>query len=410
MSIEGNSSNAEPAPRQGCRAASGLACGCLSGLLAGLVIGAVAGVWLWIEYGEAAALDPNADFNLPEAPLSLDETVPYVDRLANGYLASGENVGLVVALIEAGDSRILGYGHVVQGDAAQPDGQTVFELASVGKTFTSTVLADMHRRGELSWDDPLEKYLPEGVAVPERNGRTITLLDLATQTSGLPSMPPNFRFGDPLNPYADYTVEEMYDGLSQTELAAAPGDHYEYSNFGFGLLGHALERRSGKTFEALVIERLCDPLGMDSTRMTLSETLRTRLATPHDGGEPVKIWEDTTMPGAGSFLSTAEDMVRYVQAHWSAEAGDLQRPRLGVASDTTRKWRPADIPSRSMGLGWHIDSENALDIIWHNGGAGGSCSYVAFLHEPRVGVVVLSNSSNPVDELGYRALYLLARH
>jgi CubicO group peptidase (beta-lactamase class C family) len=388
---------------------AGIAVGCLPALLLGAVLGAVIGVWAWVEVEDEAALDPLADLNVAEDQLSLDETRKYVDRLAQEYLADEENVGLVVALIEGSDSRVLGYGRRALDNEQPPDGDTVFELASAGKTFTTTVLADMHLKGELNWDEPLQAFLPENVRVPQHSGRDVTLLDLATQTSALPRMPPNFQPGDPLNPYAAYTVEEMHAGVSQSSLAARPGTQYEYSNFGFGLLGHALERKAGKSYEALVIERLCDPLGMDSTRMTLDESLRARLAIPHDGGQPVLVWEDTTMAGAGSFLSTANDMVKYVQAHWPAGDGS-DRPLARIVAETTRKRRPADVASRSMGLGWHVDSENALDILWHNGGAGGSCSYVAFLMAPRVGVVVLSNSSNSVDEVGRRAMYLLARH
>jgi CubicO group peptidase (beta-lactamase class C family) len=388
---------------------AGVAVGCLPALLLGAVLGAVIGVWAWIEVEDEAALDPLSDFNVTEEQLSLDETRKYVDRLVQEYLADAENVGLVVALIEGKESRVFGYGCIALDNEQPPDGDTVFELASAGKTFTTTVMAEMHLKGELSWDDPLQAFLPESVHVPQHSGRAVTLFDLATQTSGLPSMPPNFQPGDPLNPYAAYTVEEMYAGLSQSSFSAKPGERYEYSNFGFGLLGHALERKAGKSYEALVIERVCDPLGLDSTRMTLDESLRARLATPHDGGKAVVVWEDTTMAGAGSFLSTAHDMVKYVRAHWPADDGS-DRPLARIAAETTRKRRATDVPSRSMGLGWHIDSENALDILWHNGGAGGSCSYVAFLMEPPVGVVVLSNSSNPVDELGHTMLYLLVRH
>lgn len=399
-----------PQPRRCCRPfVAGLAVGCLPALLLGAVLGAVVGVWAWIEVESAGVLDPLADLDIAEEHLSLDDTRKYVDRLAREYLADEENVGLVVAVIEGSDARVFGYGRVALDNEQPPDGDTMFELASVGKTFTTTVLADMHLKGELNWDDPLQAFLPESVRVPQHAGRAVTLLDLATQTSGLPHMPPNFQPGEPLNPYAAYTVEEMYAGLGQSSLSAEPSTGYEYSNFGFGLLGHALERTAGQSYEALVIERLCDPLDMDSTCMTLDESVRARLAVPHDRGRPVLVWEDTTMAGAGSFLSTTNDMVKYVQAHWPANDG-LDQPFGHIAAETTRKRRSTDIPSRAMGLGWHIDSENALDIIWHNGGAGGSSSYVAFLVEPRVGVVLLSNSSNSVDELGHTVLYLLVRH
>jgi CubicO group peptidase (beta-lactamase class C family) len=385
--------------------------GALTGGSLAFVAGGLLGagvMWVWSLAEREAAVNPLADLAIDSDKLSPDETRRVIDRLAGEYLTSKNNVGLVVGIVKAGTPQVFAYGRVARENDAAPDGDTVFEIASAGKTFTATVLAEMHLRQELNWDDPLAGFLPEDVTVPRVGDRQITLLDLATQTSGLPSLPPNFKEGNPLNPYADYTVPEMYAGLRAISLTAPPGTEYGYSNLGFGLLGLALERRAGTSYEELVVSRLCQPLGMQSTRMTLDEPLKKRLATPHDGGKAVVVWEDTTMPGAGSFLSTANDMLRYVQAQWQECGPDDTLCR--ALHETIRKRRPADIPQRSMGLGWHIDSENALDIIWHNGGAGGSRSYVAFLPEPQVGVVVLSNSSNPVDALGHQILYLLARH
>lgn len=384
----------------------GVLAGGVVALFFGCLMGAGA-MWVWNWAEREAAVNPLENLGIEKERLSPDETKGNIDRLAREYLASTENVGLVVGIIQDGQSHIYAYGHVAKDSDRVPDGDTIFEIASAGKTFTATVLAEMHLSGELNWDHPLTEFLPQDVRVPRQGDRQITLLDLATQTSGLPSLPPNFKSGNPLNPYADYTVKEMYEGLRKIALSSSPGRRYEYSNLGFGLLGHALERRAGVTFEELVVSRLCDPLEMNSTRMTLDESLRARLAVPHNGGKAVLVWEDTTMPGAGSFLSTAHDLLGYVQAHWNTDAdNELSR----AMQQTVRKRRPTDMPQRAMGLGWHIDSENALDIIWHNGAAGGSCSYIAFLQEPQVAVVVLSNSSNSVDPVGIQVLYLLARH
>ena len=207
----------------------------------------------------------------------------------------------------------------------------------------------------------------------------------------LPSLPPDFEFDDPLNPYKDYSTAQMFSDLAEIELTRSPGSAYEYSNLGFGLLGEALAQREKMPYEQLVIDRICNPLGMSRTRMTLKDELRANLATPHDGGMPVPIWEDTTMPGAGSFLSTANDMLRYLKLFQNPPS-ETSTQLVLAAVQTTIKRRPADHSSRSMGLAWHIDSENAHDIIWHNGGAGGSCSYAAFTTTPACGVVVLSSS------------------
>ena len=380
------------------------------GWFLGGVVGFVAGAalaggfaWLLHLVLTEEALDPLADLKIEQEALTPDEKKTYVDQLAREYLDADGNVGLVIGIIEDGEKQVFGYGSVSNATRQTPDENTVFELASVGKTFTATLLADMHVRGEVDWNTPVADLLPEQARVPQAGALRISLLDLATQTSGLPSLPDNFNPGDPLNPYADYTIDDMYRGLAAMTLPIPPGKKYAYSNLGFGLLGHALALQAGADYEDLVVERICTPIGMNSTRMTLDESLRSRLAVPHDGGSPVKVWEDRTMAGAGSFLSTAADMLRYIEAHFPG----ADHPLHSAMQATIGKRRPADNPATAIGLGWHITSENAIDIIWHNGGSGGSRSYAAFLPEQQTGVVVLSNSSSSVDELGRKVLYLL---
>jgi serine-type D-Ala-D-Ala carboxypeptidase/endopeptidase len=144
--------------------------------------------------------------------------------------------------------------------------------------FTSLVLMDMVRKGEVSVTDPISKYLPASVKVPERKGRKITLQDLATQSSGLPPMASN---EDSANPYAGYTTEQLYAFLSTYQLTRDIGSQFEYSNLGVSLLGHVLSLRAGMNYEAMVKSRILRPLGMNDTRITLSPEMRTRLAVGH---------------------------------------------------------------------------------------------------------------------------------
>lgn len=156
-----------------------------------------------------------------------------------------QSVGIVVGVIEPSGRRTVSYGALAKGDTRPLNGDTVFEIGSVSKVFTSLLMSDMVQRGEVSLTDPISKYLPVTVKVPERGGRVITLQDLSTHTSGLPRMPNNFMPKDLENPYADYSVEQMYQFLSGYTLARDIGAQYEYSNLGGGLLGHLLSRRAG---------------------------------------------------------------------------------------------------------------------------------------------------------------------
>jgi CubicO group peptidase (beta-lactamase class C family) len=169
-------------------------------------------------------------------------------------------VGMVVATIESdGSSSMAAFGNAGPG-ARSLDADSVFEIGSITKVFTAILLADMADRGEVKLDDPVALHLAADVRIPERGGRKITLLDLSTHSSGLPRMPDNLSPSDPLNPYADYTFTQMFEFLGRYKVTREIGAEFEYSNLGVGLLGVALSRRAGKSYEALVRERILNPL------------------------------------------------------------------------------------------------------------------------------------------------------
>ncbi|HEY0320335.1 MAG TPA: serine hydrolase [Pyrinomonadaceae bacterium] len=323
---------------------------------------------------------------------------------------SKRNVGIVVGLISNKGTRIISYGKPALNSNAELNGDTIFEIGSVTKVFTSILLADMALRGEVSLNDPAAKYLPKLVKVPTRNGKEITLLDLATHTSGLPRLPGNMKPKDPNNPYADYTVEQMYEFLSGYQLTRDIGEKYEYSNFGAGLLGHILSLRAGTDYETLVIKRICKPLGMDSTRAKLTPQMQARLATGHDdGGRPVMNWDLPTLAGAGALRSSTNDMLKFLAANMGLSKSSL----LPAMQKSHAMQRSTDVPEISIGLGWHILNKFGTEIVWHNGGTAGYHSFIGFDKKKGLGVVVLSNSVTDTDDIGLHLLdskYPLAKY
>ena len=305
--------------------------------------------------------------------------------------------GVVIGLMEAdGSTRILSAGKADNG-ALVLDGHSVFEIGSITKTFTNAILADMVRKGEVSLDDPVQKYLPSTVKIPTRNGKEITLLDLATASSGLPGMPSNFKPKDPTNPYADYTVAQMYEFLSGYTLTRDIGARYEYSNLGMGLLGHALALKAGKSYDALVEERVLKPLGMKDTKIELTPDLKRRLALGHNpAGTVVANWDLPTLAGAGALRSTVTDMLKYLAANLDSTS----KPLGTTLAFTHTSRRPTTSPTLTMGLGWHILKSPGGSVVWHNGGTGGYRTFMGFDLAKRVGVVVLSNSAISVDDIG----------
>jgi serine-type D-Ala-D-Ala carboxypeptidase/endopeptidase len=317
--------------------------------------------------------------------------------------STSDRIGIVVGIIDPAGRRIIALGSYGEGEKRLVDGDTLFEIGSITKVFTSLLLADMAQHNQVALSDPVAKYLPAGVKMPERGGRVITLEDLSRHRSALPRLPTNLdASANPLNPYASYSVKQLYEFLSAYQLPRDIGAEFEYSNLGGGLLGHVLSRAAGKDYEALIRARICEPLGMQSTTITLSPSLQARLAKGHDGNfKPTSNWDLPTLAGAGALRSTANDMLSFL----AAQLG-LQKSNLAQAVDLTRAKRTPSGPGMEIGLGWLMRPKKGSEIIWHNGGTGGYRSFAGFDPKARTGVVVLTNVSTPagVDDIGFHLL------
>lgn len=309
-------------------------------------------------------------------------------------------VGIVAATLDHGRSTIFTAGSAGAAGVAL-DGNTIYEIGSITKVFTASLLADMVARGEVELEDPVSKYLPSSVKVPSRNGKQITLLDLATQSSGLPRMPNNFHPKDDNNPYADYTVDQMYAFLSGYDLPRDIGSRYEYSNLGVGLLGHALALRAGKSYEDLLTERILRPLGMNDTRIVLNPSMKSRLAPGHTASGAVTAnWDLPTLAGAGALRSTVNDLLKFLAANLDSTSTPLGR----VLATTHFARRDVDGARMRIGLNWHILSVGGRPIAWHNGGTGGYRTFIGFDEAAQRAVVVLSNQSVSPDDIGFHLL------
>jgi len=314
-----------------------------------------------------------------------------------------QSVGIAVGVIAPDRHSVITYGHLSKHGQRPVDGDTIFEIGSETKVLTSLLLADMVQREEVALNDPVAKYLPEAVKVPERNGRPITLVDLATHTSGLPRLPANLSPKRPTNPYADYSFEDLYQFLSTHQLTRDIGSQYEYSNLGSGLLGYVLACRAGATYETLVESRICEPLGMRATRITLTPEMQARLAAGHNAAmETVENWDLPTLAGAGALRSTANDMLTFM----TANLGYTESRLAPAMAAMLKEQRPTGEPGLEVVLGWHILASDGTEIVWHNGWSGGYRSFMGFEPKTRVGVVLLSNASTlvGVDDIGRHLL------
>ena len=311
-----------------------------------------------------------------------------IDERVRARLSPGMAVGIVD---REGSVELFVSGVRRYGDPTPIDADTVFEIGSISKVFTTLLLARLEAEGRLAGSDPVQKHLPSDVVMPLNEETPFTLEHLATHTSGLARMPLNFTPSDPEDPYADYTVEAMYAFLTRGPPPRAPGGVPEYSNLGMGLLGHVLALREETTYDALLNEHICRPLGMIDTRCTPEGALLERTASGHMGIKPVSAWSIPTMAGAGDINSTLRDMMRFAAANLDEGTSPLVESLRHCHAARV----DASQPGMRIGLGWHLLFEGDDCIVWHNGMTGGFASFLGFNPELGKAVVVLANSNDP---------------
>ena len=328
-----------------------------------------------------AMLRPSTAAPAPADPLlaALARTVPRGSAVA-------------LAAVSPDGEQLLCHGRTdgARGEPVTPD--TGFELGSVSKTFTALLLADAVARGEVGfWDT---------VTV---SGRPLTLLHLATHTSGLPRLPPGLRrsalpawFS---NPYAAYSTEDLDRALTRTRLRTAPGDRVRYSNYGIGLLGRALAEWTGADYPALLASRIASPLGLTGT------DCEPGAAVGHFHGRPLPPWRIPALPGAGAVRSTARDLLRYLTVlldpatapspELAAALRDVQRPRLVKPRSTDR-----------ICLVWNLRPTPDGEVLFHSGGTRGCTSFLAFCPQRGTALAALTNAGPRPDgrfiQTGYR--------
>lgn len=262
------------------------------------------------------------------------------------------------------------------------------------KPITATILAAMVRRRDVTLDLPIGELFPPGVRVPQSGGRPITLADLATHRSGLPRLPSNI--GWPAltsnDPYAHYNRARLFSYLDGCRLQRVPGEGFSYSNLGYGLLGTLLADRADMSYAELVRERVLAPLSMGSSRADYSEDYR--LIQGHTAsGVPAPPWHTGALQGAGAIRSTLNDMLRFA----AVQLSNVGEP-LAAEAQLTQEPRSDAFGGHRIGLAWLTDPHGN---VWHNGGTGGSRSFMGFSRVRRTAVVVLANAAiEAVDTLG----------
>ncbi len=361
-----------------------------------------------------------------------------IDDIVGELSAHPGATGLVVAVVHRDQRAVFGYGQTSGADARVPGGDTLFEIGSITKVFTAALFAVLAAERLVDPGAPVRTLMPSLSRLPVE----ITLLRLATHTSGLPHMPSNSTrsmLHNRRNPYAAYSTAELFQYLSRyrPKRRSRAVDQINYSNLGFALLGLVLAQASGLSYEQALVNRLCDELAMQDTRITLTAEQQERLSPPHSAsGKPVLNWDLPAFAGAGAFRSTADDMLRFLAANLAGSQSPLakvlqschelhseefppQRRLRGLASGLGQRGQDTGAYRQGVALGWFVGrlGPEGRRVHWHHGATGGYRAFTGFVKSTETGVVVLANRGpgrldmisgrTSADDIGFRVLEVL---
>jgi CubicO group peptidase (beta-lactamase class C family) len=343
--------------------------------------------------------------------LSESQIKPQVDQLATQFLHYTRNAGLSIAIVlrnpatDKLEAEIFNYGVASHQTERPITSDTIYEIGSLTKLFTGILLAQAVSDGKVKLDDPIQQYLPLDVHAPTYKDIPITLVELATHRSGLPR-DPSKRYRP--YPFSEaYTQQNLYTWLSGYRLTRAPGEEYEYSNAGFGLLGDILAGLAGEDYDQLELQDVSKPLGLIDTEGVLSSEQENRLAQGYsDPSSPSPYFPQSGgMAGAAYLHSTISDMTRFLIANMQPDSTPLSTA-LRLAQTYRAK---ADGVYKGMGLGWQISNPLQPDErLWKRGQTIGFTSYISLAKDGSSGFVLLTNGLS-IESLAPAFLKLLGQ-
>jgi D-alanyl-D-alanine-carboxypeptidase/D-alanyl-D-alanine-endopeptidase len=330
---------------------------------------------------------------------------PDIDRLVEPLTKDKPLIGLVVGVWVDSKPHVFGYGKVTTAvGEMEPNGDTLFEIGSVTKAFTGVLLAEAVARKEVALDNPANKHLPTDLHIKPKSDQPVTLLHLATHRSGLPVQPPFRLFNRNMaNPYADFVRPKLVQLMAELKPDREPGAKFEYSNLAVGLLGHALVAAAkADSYDALVWDRVCKPLGLKNTREALTGAQKALLARGHNAKlDPTDPWDFATLEASGGLKSSANDLLRFT----ATNLGEVMAPLLDAMMASHEKREVAG--PYEIGLCWFRKKLKSGEfMVWHNGGTGGYCSMIAFTPATKRAVIVLCSAQlrSELDTLAFEAM------
>lgn len=313
-------------------------------------------------------------------PIS-DRAASKLEKTAASYVHDNRLPGAAVGVVE-GDALAwsAGIGFADIGALRPPDGNTLYRIASITKTFTATAVMRLRDEGRLRLDDPLGAYVPEVGHL-----RDVTIRRVLSHESGLQSEPPGTDWREVKY---EGKVERNLERASEFDAVIPPNMQTKYSNLGFQLLGEVITRASGLPYVEFIQRRILDPLGMSNTAFEpLSAHMQPRRATGYAARFLSDELEHASIPptiySEGGLWSCADDLARWISYQFTDDATlrEMHKPRYITDDEWTQAWC----------IGWYALRRDRTVWIVHTGGLHGFSSAVCFLPKRRVGAIVLIN-------------------
>ena len=328
----------------------------------------------------------------------------FIDSAANVYTKKGNTQSLAIGIIKDGQLNTYFYGETEKGNKTLPTSSTLYEIGSLSKIFTATLLANFVENETLSLDQSIVDFLPDSLKT-NPSLQKITFKTLANHTSGLPRLPSNLdktKNFDPNNPYKDYDRKYLYQFLSTFKATYESGEKYEYSNLGYALLGDILTSLNKKSYNTNIQEIIAKPLGLTATSDMLNPKTQYLPKVYNSNGEETKAWDFQIFSAAGGLKSTVTDLLNFAQVQFK-----MPQTQLENAMALTRQFTYFIPPNTDIGLAWHMDLLDDITYYFHTGGTGGSSSFIAIAPDKKTAVVLLSNAAESVENTGISIFHFL---
>lgn len=330
----------------------------------------------------------------------------YVSKYIEMEIDLNKNPGILIGIIDGDSTYVYGFGEAEKGVNQPPTDSSIFEIGSMTKVFTASLLQILVDEGKIDYQKTLADYLEKEKL--HESIHDLTVWSLATHTSGFPRVPTNFSIKDkdPNNPFKNYTNTDFDKFLLDYNLFQT--GNYIYSHINFALIEKIIETVENKDFQLVLEEKLLQPLGLINTTHVLDDNQKERLNSGYLlDGSPAPKAEFSTFYGSIGLMSDMNDLIRFVQVNLEiGEESPLQsslvKTQVSQANTGVEKYI-------DTGIGWHVvrPKRKYYEIVSHRGTGIGHQAYIAFIPETQTGVIVLANSRNSLEGLGFFMLKMI---